>query len=89
MRRRILLSDDMVEARLQEHERLQYALTLKGPIMFWQAEVIGPFDSPYFGRSANATTPDNAVKRLKEQLERNGFIGRLVEGPDYRTYPHR
>lgn len=47
--------------------------------MFWQAEVIGPFDSPYCGRSANATTPDNAVKRLKEQLERNGFIGRLVE----------
>lgn len=48
--------------------------------MMWQAEIIGPFDSEFFGRSSNGPTPDKAIERLKAQLERNGFIGRLTEG---------
>lgn len=82
MRRRPILLDEMIEARLQQHEKLQYSLELTGPIMFWKAEVIGPWGSQYenlIGRCSQAATSENAVSRLKAQLERQGFIGRLVE----------
>jgi len=79
--RRPLLSDEWLEKKLASLEKLQYSLELTGPIMFWKAEVIGPFGSEFFGRSATAPSSDNAVGRLKAQLERNGFIGRLVERP--------
>jgi len=84
MRKQIVLSDDMVELKRERIETLQYSLTLTGPIMFWKAEIIGPWSSDYhnlIGRASFATTSDNAVRRLKEQLERNGFIGQLVEHP--------
>jgi len=78
--KRPLLSDESVEMKLASLEKLQYSLTLTGPIMLWRAEVIGPFGSEFFGRSATAPSSDKAVERLKAQLARNGFIGRLVEG---------
>jgi len=86
--KRPLLSDEWLEKKLASLEKLQYSLTLTGPIMFWRAEVIGPFDSEFFGRSATAPSSDNAVRRLKEQLERVGFIGRFVEGPIIGRGPH-
>lgn len=79
--RRPVLSDESVEMKLASLEKVQYSLTLTGPIMFWRAEVIGPFDSEFFGRSATAPSSDKAVERLKAQLARNGFIGQLIESP--------
>jgi len=79
--KRPLLSDDMVDMKLASLEKLQYRLELTGPIMFWKAEVIGPFGSEFFGRSATAPASDKAVERLKAQLARNGFIGLLIESP--------
>jgi hypothetical protein len=78
--RKIVLSDEMVEARLESRETLQYSLELTGPIMFWKAEVIGPWSSAHsnlIGRCSFGPTSEKAVQRLKLQLERNGFIGRL------------
>lgn len=79
--RRPILSDECVEQRLASREKLQYSLTIKGPLMFYEAEVIGPFGSEFFGRSATALSSDKAVERLKAQLARNGFIGQLIESP--------
>jgi len=85
MRRRILLSDEMVEARLQEHEKLQYRLnrgvSYRDQLPWFEAEIIGPFDSPFFGRTAFGSDKERAISNLIGQLRRNGFIGRLVEGP--------
>jgi hypothetical protein len=82
MRRRILLSDDMVEAKLQEHEKLQYRLTKLGDVFpQWKAEVIGPLRHPYLeliGREAFGSDKLRATENLIGQLARNGFIGRLV-----------
>lgn len=75
--RRPVLSDEWLEQRLASREKLQYSLTIKGPLTFYEAEIIGPFGSEFFGRSANGPTPDKAIERLKAQLERLGFIGRL------------
>lgn len=87
MRRRILLSDETVEARLQQHEKIQYRLNPRSgnniiggsSYAYWEAEIIGPFDSPFFGRSAFGSDKSRAVSNLIGQLARNGFIGRLVE----------
>jgi len=74
------LSDATVEAAFQRHEKLQCSLILSGPIMFWEAEIIGPFDSPMFGYRANGFDPITAKKRLSDKLGREfGFIGRLEE----------
>lgn len=79
----VVLSDDMISRRSEKP--LQYSLTSSpGPInlVIWKAEIIGPFDSEFFGRSANAWGSDKAVERLTAQLQRNGFIGRLVPTPE-------
>jgi hypothetical protein len=81
-KQRVLLSDETVELKLQQKATLQYSLELTGPIKSWKAEVIGPWGSEHeglIGRCSFAATSDNAVKRLKEQLERCGFIGQLEE----------
>jgi hypothetical protein len=75
----------MVEARLQEHEKLQYRLShgvsYRDQLPWFEAEIIGPFDSPFFGRTAFGSDKERAISNLIGQLRRNGFIGRLVEGP--------
>lgn len=76
MRRKIVLSDEMVQARLDEHEKLQYRTQVIGTQ--WEAEIIGPFDSPYFGTTSFGSDKSRAISNLIGQLGRNGFIGRLV-----------
>jgi len=77
--RKVVLSDDMIQARLDEHEKLNYRTGAIGTR--WEAEIIGPFDSPYYGTTAFGSDKSRAVSNLIGQLGRNGFIGRLVESP--------
>jgi len=80
MGRRIVLSDEIVEERIQRREKLQYRLTLtNGTVRCWKAEVIGPGFGEFIGREAFGSTPDKATSNLFGQLARQGFIGRLIE----------
>jgi hypothetical protein len=82
MGRRPLLSDEMVELRLQQHEKLRYCWRLTGRnSLHAEAEIIGPRDSEFFGRTAFGSDKSRAISNLIGQLGRHGFIGRLVEGP--------
>lgn len=77
MGRKVVLSDDMIQVRLDEHEKLNYRTQVIGTQ--WEAEIIGPFDSPHFGTTSFGSDKSRAVSSLIGQLGRNGFIGRLVE----------
>jgi hypothetical protein len=80
--KRYLLTDEIVEARLQQYEKLHYLLSLTGCFGgAVQAEIVGPLDSPHRGRAAFGSNRDRAVANLVSQLARQGFVGRLVEGP--------
>lgn len=87
MGRRPILSDEHIEARLQQHEKLHYRTGVTGTT--WEAEIIGPFDSPHFGTTSFGSDKSRAVSNLIGQLGRNGFIGRLVGGPITGRGPHR
>lgn len=87
MRRKIVLSDEMIEVRLQEHEKLRYR-TSETLIGHWEAEIIGPFDSPYYGTTNFGSDKSRAVSGLIGRLRRSGFIGRLVEQPITGRGPH-
>ena len=89
MGRRPILSDDMIQVRLDEHEKLQYRLILHTPnpksvlsglpYSLWEAEIVGPHGSPHYGTTAFGSDKSRAVSNLIGQLGRKGFIGRLVE----------
>lgn len=79
MSRRVVLSDEHIEVRLQEHEKLKYRLTLTdGCVRCWKAEVIGPGFSDFIGREAFGSSDIKAVENLIGQLRRQGFLGRLI-----------
>jgi len=84
--RKIVLSDEHIEARLQQHEQLRYRTGVIGT--YCEAEIIGPFDSPHFGTTSFGSDKQRAISNLIGQLGRNGFIGRLVEGPITGRGPH-
>ena len=85
MGRRPILSDDMIQVRLDEHAKLHYRT---GAIVtdkrcpdrvVWEAEIIGPFDSQHYGTTGFGSNKERAVASLIGRLGRYGFIGRLVE----------
>lgn len=87
MKYKVVLSDEMVQARVDEHSKLQYRTNVIGTQ--WEAEITGPFDSPYFGYTSFGSDKSRAVADLIRQLGRNGFIGRLVvEGSITGRGPH-
>jgi len=82
MGRKPLLSDEIVELRLQQHEKLRYCWRLTGRnSLHAEAEIIGPRDSEFFGRTAFGSDKSRAISNLIGQVARLGFIGRFVEGP--------
>jgi len=74
--RRHLLSDEAVELALDKQEALLCSFTTYEQGV--KAEIIGPFHHALYGRMATGSNANVAVIRLERQLERCGFIGRLV-----------
>lgn len=87
--KRYLLTDNIIETRLQQHEKLRYCWRLTGRnSLHAVAEIIGPRDSEFFGRMAFGSDKSRAISNLIGQVTRLGFIGRLVEGPITGRGPH-
>ena len=66
----------LLELRKTQEETLKYRTLLLSDCS-WQAEIIGPTKSQFYGYTSISYRAESAVQKLSDQLATYGFIGQL------------